>query len=193
MTQSITGAVETWFKNLTVTLYSYILGSYRILKGDYNYSSISDNIKQTESDTVEISDSPKRYNKGALLSTDGTTLLPPSFHRRGITESFRFTQGMERIMWNLLNRIVYKIEGTFKGLLYQSQDLDLHPAGFMNNYFFVDGDFPTKKFILCSFDRSLATGSGRHVFVEIVNDANSDPFIDPSLSPNSYKFDYIFQ
>jgi hypothetical protein len=186
---------ETWFKNISVTIFPFLQGSFRQLKGDYNYSSIADNIKLTESDTVEISDSPKRYFKGALLQNDGQTLLPPSFHRRGKNglESFRFTQGMERIMWNLLNHMNYKIEGTFKGLLYQTADLDLHPAGFLNNYFFVDGDFQTKKFILCSFDRSLATGTGRHVFVEIVKDENTDPFIDPALSPNTFKFDYIFQ
>lgn len=191
---TLTGAVETWFKDITLTIHPYLNNSYVELEGDYNLSSIADNIKQSLTETVEISDSPKRYFKGALLQNDGLTLLQPSFHRRGETlnESFRFTQGMERIMWNLLNRMVYKIEGDFKGNLWQTEDLDLHPAGFQNNYFFLDGDFPTKKFILTSFDRSIFTGQGRHVFVEIVKDENTDPFIEP-VTPNIYKFDYIFK
>lgn len=185
------GGNEYWFKNINMTITPFLQGSFVPLKGDYNLSLSTENIKQSDTETVEISDSPKRYFKGALLAPDGVTLIPASWHRRGQDEHFRFTQAMERTMYNLLSRQVYKIEGTFKGLVYLDNDdfTVARPIGYLNSYFFVDGNFPTKKFIQTSFDIDVYSGEGRRVFVEVLRDSNDDGW----SSPDVYKFDYIFQ
>lgn len=189
--QNIGVGNEAWYKNISITVLSYLNGSYKELKGDYNFSSSNNNIKLSVSDNVEISDSPKRYFKGALLNQDGLSLSPTSWHRKGKTESFRFTQGMERVMYNHLFRIVQKIEGTFRGLTYEDND-DLSvtkQAGYLNTYYFVDSDTPDKKYILTSFEKNYGQGEGRCVFVETLKDANDDGW----ANPDNYKFSYIFQ
>lgn len=181
---------EIWYKNLSVEMTPFLQGSYTALKGDYNYSSSNSNIKKTESDDVEISDSPKRYFKGALLKQN-SDLLPPTWHRGGVTESFRFTQLMERVMFAHLCRIVQKVEGTFRGLVYVPvQDPSvIRPNGFLNSYSFSDGDVPTKRFMLTSFEKVYGTGQWRAVFVETLADQNDTGF----PLPDAYKFSYIFQ
>lgn len=181
---------ERWFKNISVTIISKLRGSYAELKGDYNFSGSNNDIKINEQDNVEISDSPKRYFKGALMDTTGVTLIPPDWHRIGRTEHFRFTQAMETIMFNLFRRMQYKMEGTFKGLVYRdNNDFTINKqAGYVNSYFFIDGDFPTKKFILTSFDTNISTGQGRKVFIEVLEDVNDLGW----TLPDNYKFDYIF-
>lgn len=181
---------EIWYKNLSIEMTPYLQGAYTALKGDYNYSSSANNIKLTESDDVEISDSPKRYFKGALVKSN-SDLLPPTWHRAGITESFRFTQLMERIMFTHLCRIVQKIEGTFRGLVYvPAQDPTIiRPNGFLNSYSFSDGDVPAKRFMLTSFEKNYATGQWRGVTVETLADQNDTGF----PLPDAYQFSYIFQ
>lgn len=188
---------ETHFKNLALNINVYLNGSYTQVAGDYNYSASDENIKQTLAEDVQISDSPKRYFKGALIQSTGD-LMTPSWARRGHPNElnidgnpFRFTGAMERIMWNLLGRMVYKIEGNFKGLVYvDNADFTVNnPAGFLNKYFFIDSDFPTKAFILTSYENDIGAGKGRRVYVEVLKDANDNGW-NP---PNNYKFAYIFQ
>lgn len=183
------GVLETWVKDLSVTIVPYLQGSYQQLKGDYNYSSSNAAIKQTESDDIEISDSPKRYFKGSLLRANGD-LCTPTWARAGVTESYRFTQLMERIMYNHLRRMNQKIEGTFKGLVYIPADdpTVIKPNGFLNSYIFSQGKESTKRFMCTSFEKDYATGQWRGVFVEILNDQNDAGFI----SPDQYQFSYIF-
>jgi len=180
---------EFWYKNLQITIFPFLSGSFSQLKGDYNYSSTNNNILQTESDNIEISDSPKTYFQGALIQLSGD-LLTPEWSRFGVTESLRFTQIMERIMYNLLSRMVYKIEGTFKGVIaLDNIDLTiLDQAGFINSYYFIDGDFPTKRFILTSFENDIGSGQGRRVYVEVLQDANDTGF----AAPDNYIFSYLF-
>lgn len=183
---------EVWIKNISVTITSYLQGSYTQLKGDFNYLASANKIKQSESDDVQISDSPKRYFKGALLQTDGLTLIPADWHRKGFPgEHFRFTQCMAMIIYNMQRRMVKKMEGTFKGLLYRDPNNPgtKNPAGYLNSYYFTDGNFPTKKFILTSYDRNIATGEGRHVFVEVLADANDNGWTMPDVPD----FQYIYQ
>lgn len=183
---------EFWFKNIAVTLTSFLQGSYTQLKSDFNYLASNNGIKQSESDNVEISDSPKRYFKGALLQTDGLTLIPPDWHRKGFAgEHFRFTECMAMIIFNLQNRMIKKLEGTFKGLLYRDTNSAIvkNPAGYLNSYYFTDGNFPTKRFILTSFDKNIATGEGRLVLVEVLNDANDNGWTLPDV----YSFQYNIQ
>lgn len=179
---------EYWFKDLSVTILPYLQGSYQQLKGDYNYSSSNNNIKQTESDQVEISDSPKRYFKGALLKAN-SDLLSTSWARLGTTESLRFTQLMERIMFTHLCRMMMKIEGTWKGIIYRDAAFAEHPNGYLNSWLFEDTDVPTKKYMLTSFDKNIGTGQWRGVFVETLNDQNDQGFALPDV----YQFSYIFQ
>jgi hypothetical protein len=70
---------ELWYKGISVTILPYLQGGYLQLKGDYNYSSNNSDIKQTLSEDIEISDSPKRYFKGALLRSDGLSLATPTW------------------------------------------------------------------------------------------------------------------
>jgi hypothetical protein len=184
------GVQETWIKDLSITIVPYLQGSYTQLKGDYNYSGSNNAIKQTESDDVEIGDSPKRYFKGALLRSNGD-LCSPTWKRAGIPESFRFTQLMERIMYNHLYRMNHKIEGTFRCLVYQPQDdpYVIRMNGYLGKYTFSESDDPTKQYMLTSFEKDYATGQWRGVFVETIENENADPFV----LPDQFKFSYIFQ
>ena len=184
---------QIWYKNINITILPYLQGTYTQLNGDYNYSTSIQHIKQTESDDVEISDSPKRYFKGALLQSNGN-LWTPAWHRLGVLEAARFTQLMERIMFNMLTRQVQKLEGTIRGLTWVDSSFNVRQAGMFNRYYFTEHPVPTKKFMLTSFEKDLGTGSGRHVFVEILTDANDTGFLDPNNPAyGSYLFQYIFQ
>lgn len=185
-----TDPLEFWFKDLQITILPYLQGSYIQLKGDYNYSASNSAIKQTEADDVEISDSPKRYFKGALLRANGD-LCTPTWARAGMNESFRFTQLMARIMYNHLSRMIQKIEGTFKGLVYIPADDNtrVKPNGFLNSCQFTEADDPTKRFMCTSFEKDYGTGQWRGVFVETLQDQNDMGF---SL-PNTFQFSYLFQ
>jgi hypothetical protein len=181
---------EFWYKNLQVTITPYLHGSYKALKGDYNFSSSALNIKQTEADDVEISDSPKRYFKGALLRANAD-LCTPTWSRKGVSESFRFAQLMERIMVNHLCQMLAKLEGTWRGLVYVPADDNtvVRSNGFLNSYMFEDGPAPTKRFMCTSFEKDYGTGQWRGVFVETLIDRNDTGF----LLPDTFKFSYIFQ
>ena len=189
--QGGTNPVEYWFKGLQVTILPYLNGTYRQLKGDYNFSGSNNDIKQTLSEDIQISDSPKRYFKGALLKPDGLSLTTTTWRRLGKDENFRFTQLMERVMYNHLYRIVQKIEGTWRGLVYRPEDdiSVIRPNGYLCRYMFSDHEVPTKEFMLTSFEKNYATGQWRGVFIETLADQNADGFI----IPDTYKFNYIFQ
>lgn len=191
---------EVWFQNINVTILSFLQGSYVQLKGDFNYASSNNNIKQTYSEDIQISDSPKRYFKGAILQPDGKTLMPidstNGWRRRGGSDSMRFTQAMERVLFNNLYRQNEKIEGSFRGLTYVDKNdvSQVRQAGYLGSYFFSDHPEPTKKFILTSFEKDYGTGIGRHVFVEILEDQNDAGFPDPTdPAIGTYDFQYVFQ
>jgi hypothetical protein len=179
---------EGWFKNISITILPYLQGSYVELKGDYNFLSSSNNIKQTFSQDIQISDSPKRYFKGALVKSNGD-LIPTTWHRRGVTESKRFTQLMGQIAYNNLNRILNKIEGRMRGLTWVTTAFEVKQAGYLNRYYFTNHPEPTKKFVLTSFEKDYTTGEGRCVFVEILRDVNDTGWQDP----DTYFFQYLFQ
>lgn len=184
---------EWWYKDISVTILPFLTGSYAKLQGDYNYAESNKNILKTMLETVDISDSPKRYFQGALLNNvSGSVLLAPSWFRQGYVESFRFTQLMAAIVYTNLYRIFRKIEGTCKGFLFLDPDNPPNtaklPAGMRNVYYFVDTDFPDKAFILGSFDANLATGQWRGVFLEIRSGEG-----DPGLQiPDFSEFNYLF-
>lgn len=188
---SASGAQEVWFKDISVTILPYLQGSYRQLKGDYNYSAKGSDIKQTLSEDIQISDSPKRYFKGALLRADGLSLTTTTWRRYGKDENYRFAQLMERVVYNHLYRVVQKMEGTWRGLVYRPADDDsvIIPNGFLGSYMFLDGDSPTKRHMLTSFEKDYHTGQWRGVFVETLEDQNADGFV----LPDTYKFSYVFQ
>lgn len=189
-TNSGSDPLEYWFKSLTITILPYLNGSYQELKGDFNYSASSLQIKQTRSEDVQISDSPKRYFKGALLKANGD-LCAASWSALSSPARYRFTQIMEQIMYTCLYRMVQKIEGTWRGLIYiDNTDLtQTHMNGFLNAWSFSDATEPTKKYMLTSFEKNIATGQWRGVFVETLKDQN-----DMGLAaPDVYNFSYIFQ
>lgn len=180
---------ETWHKDLQVQVTPFLQGSYTQLQGDYNYSSSNNAIKQTEADDVEISDSPKRYFKGALLKANGD-LLTPVWKPLGGQTGYRFTQIMEMIMYTALYRMVQKIEGTFRGVIYQdNQDATVtRPNGYLNSWNFSDAPEPTKKFMLTSFKKDFGTAQWRGVWVETLRDQNDTGLATPDV----YQFSYIF-
>ena len=181
---------EFWFKNLTVNILPYLLGSFQELSGDYNFGQTSNNVKQTDSQDVQISDSPKRYFKGALLQPSGVALIPPTWSRRGTNESFRFTQAMLRIIYNNEFKMRQKIEGTMRGMVYQDKvnPILYHPNGFLNSWFFVDGLVPSKKFILTSFEKDFGTATFRGVFVEVLSDQNENGWQVEDFTDFQYVF-----
>lgn len=188
--ESIIGATEVWFKNISLTIIPFLQGSYTALKGDFNYASSNNNVKLTDEQDVQISDSPKRYFKGALLQIDGKSLMPPTWLRNGISGSTkRFTQLMEELIYNAFYRQPNKIEGTMRGLTWVDETLTVRGAGLINSYFFRDHPEPTKKFMLTSFEIDYSTGFGRRVFVEILKDVNDTAQVEP----DNYIFQYLFQ
>lgn len=182
---------ELWFKDISVKILPYLNGSYSQVQGDYNYAESFQLIKATQLETVDISDSPKRYLQGALLSNaSGYVLLTPTWARAGFVENLRFTQLMAYLLYTVFCRIVQKIEGTVKGLSYPdtASAVGKSASGFRNIFLFVDGNMPTKRFMLCSFDKNYNTGQWRGVFVELNADQN-----DLGLrSPDFYEFSYLF-
>lgn len=182
---------EIWIKDITIKVLPYLNGSFQQLQGDYNYAESAQPIKATVKDDVQISDSPKRYFQGALLSNaNGYVLLTAQWARYGYSESLRFTQIMAYLMYTALCRQVQKIEGTVRGISYPDDGSANYksPAGFRNVYFFLDHDVPTKKWMLCSFDRNYNTGQWRGVFIELNLDQNDQGLI----SPDFYEFSYLF-
>lgn len=186
---ALNSVLETWIKDIQITILPYLNGSYLQLKGDYNYSSSDLNIKQTESDDVEISDSPKRYFKGALLKANGD-LCSPQWNRTGHVDNLRFTQLMEYIMYDNLYRKIRKIEGTWAGLIYLPEDdnTQLRMNGFLGSYVLTDFTEPTKRFMMTSFQKDYTTGLCKNVYVETLKDQN-----DLFAIPDQFKFSYIFQ
>lgn len=186
------GGTEYWFKNISVNILPYLQGTYKELTGDYNFLSSKLNIKQTISEDVNISDSPKRYFKGALLDSD-SNILPPQWHVYGTDDMLRFTQHMEKVYFNNVWRILQKIEGTFKGFIWIDSAFNELQSGLLHTYFFVDTEDPQKKYILTSFEKNYATGKGRHVFVEAV-DPSINPYVgDPTDTDYIYQFQYLFK
>lgn len=181
---------EYWFKNISISVIPFLNGSFKELKGDFNFASSNNNIKQTDEQDVEISDSPKRYFKGAILQVDGKTLMPNSWIRAGVTETGRrFTQVMEELLYNAFYRQIQMIEGSMRGVTRVDSDYNVKDVGFINRFYFTDHPEPTKKFMLTSFEIDYATGFGRRVFVEILNDQNDTN----QVVPDKYLFQYIFQ
>ncbi len=189
------GLDELWMKDISVTILPYLKGTYKALKGDYNFSSQNALIKQTIQDEVQISDSPKRYFKGALYA-DGTglKLLPPSWTLPSSVSpmiiTYRFTQLMEYCVFSNVCRMVIKIEGSMKGFVFIQPDLIITRAiGLLNTYYFVNSKWPDKAFMCTSYDKDYTTGQWRGVFVETRKDMN-----DMGLKlPDTFIFAYLFQ
>jgi hypothetical protein len=183
---------ELWFKDFSVTVIPYLQGSYSVIKGDYNLAISNNNIKQAFSAAVEISDSPKRYFKGALLQNDGKSLMPTTWVRQDSPgdKPARFAALMAKLRYNQLYRQNEKIEGTFRGLTYIDPSNIGQPrhAGFLNNYLFVNHPVPSKKFMLTSYEIDYAKGSGRRVFVECLKDFNDTGWVEPNQTPFQYLF-----
>lgn len=184
--------LEYWYKDISITLLPYLNGTYKQLKGDYNYSAQTNNIKQTIKQPVEISDSPKRYFKGALFSdANGLVLLPAAWHTPDDSvTNYRFTQLMEYSMYAHTYRQLYKIEGTFKEYVYVEPNLLItRMGGLLNRFTFPNSKWPTKEFMCTSYERDHNTGQWRGVFVETRKDVN-----DLGLKiPDSFIFAYLFQ
>lgn len=182
---------EWWYKDLSVTILPYLSGGYAKLLGDYNFAESNANIMKTEEDTVDISDSPKRYFQGALLATGaGYKLLSPVWNRAGYMEKMRFTQIMTWLIYTNVYRQIIKIEGTVRGLNYL--DSSMPPiktvSGMRNAYYFADTTTPTKRYLLCSFDKNCHTGQWRGVFLETTSGSD-----DPGLqTPDFSEFSYLF-
>lgn len=189
--------VEYWYKEISVTILPLLQGSYQELQGDYNFSESNQLIRQTVQEDVQISDSPKRYFKGALLGGGmGEPLLTPQWAipgaaTPGLPPLMRFTQAMEYVIFSHFCRIVQKIEGSVRGFVYPDNvDLNVtHPAGMLNTYMFTDTVNPTKRYMLTSFSKDYNTCQWRAVFVETRSDQNDLGLI----VPDSFIFAYLFQ
>jgi hypothetical protein len=184
---------EFWFKDISVKILPYLNGSYQQLQGDYNYAESNANILATTLATVDISDSPKRYFQGALLNNgSGYVLLTASWFRAGFTEAMRFTQLMAWLYYSNIYRIVQKIEGSVQRFTFLDgtsySPIGMSTVGIRNVYYFADSANPTKKYMLCSYDRNYNTGVWRGVFVEL----NSDQTDSGLKTPDFYEFSYLY-
>lgn len=205
---NIVGATQYWYKDIQITVSPFLSGTaLETIAGDYNYSSQNNalSIRDSQTDDVEISDSPKRYFKGALINSSGF-LLPATWYRRGYNTidgvivngvfipGLRFTQIMEYLKFENLDRTLQYIEGTLKGLTYYDANFKVHPLGLLNSYFFVDPTpltLPTKKFRCTSYEKNLVKGTFKGTFVEVLNDQNDNGFSIPDIYTFGYTFNSI--
>lgn len=170
------------FKSLQIEISPNINGAFSAT-GDYNFISQNKNIKQSIADTIEISDSPKRWFKGALLKKAPApadyAICQPDWVRSDIVLDMhsRFTREMEHHIWFHNYKSCQKIEGTFRGYLTREYIM----TGYLNLYIFTDED-QQKYYMLTSFEMDMAKGTWRGVFLECPDAQN----------PDNYTFDLIF-
>lgn len=180
---------EIHIKDISINYKPQIRGSFnQTLKGDFNRYEQNTNRKNSASEEVFVSDSPKRIISGSLYAGNGTTLLTPQWYRRGVTESKRYTQLAVLSAYNLYYRQFGIIEGTFKGYYYEGTTGGaLVPIGPMTKFEFVDTGEP-KQYIATKIEMDIKRGWFNGTFREIYDPALNDG----NETRDRYEFNYIF-
>lgn len=176
---------ESHFKDLQITYYPYINGSYRFIKGDFNKLTQSANRKNSIEEEVFISGSPKRIVSGTLFQSDGETLAENNWYRYGVTEEKRYTQLVAESLYNLVYRNFRIVTGTFKGFNYQSNTGVIKPFGLLTKFEIPDlGD--GRQYMCLNPRMNIGTGKWTGTLIEIFKESPDGEHEDDHV------FNYIF-
>jgi hypothetical protein len=175
---------EMYLKDIKIDLQLNNRGSIFNLAGDKHTNAQSSNLPDTYSNTVRISDSPKKIIKGSLFCTISSVryLITTSFFRYPNTEILNWKQLINYGKYNQSYRRFWKIEGDFTNGTNAPLDL-------AKRYLFSDIS-PTRTFILVpSVEEDLMTGNFRAVFQEVIKTGGSDG----TQTGTTDEFSYIFK
>lgn len=192
-------ATEAHFKDLKLTYYIFVGGSYFSAKGDYWIRLQDKKLLNVYDEQVYISDSPRRITKGALIFKNETVdyNTDPEWYRfyqigninpSGVYTHFKKLLNLAQ--YNLAYRRFYKIEGDFDGLNYSPENdgITRYPHGFHKRYRFVDMAEP-REFVLTSpLKYDVVRGWINAKFVEVYKDS-----ADGTQVGDSESFNYLFQ
>lgn len=198
LNDGFSGANEGHFKDLRLTYYIYVGGSYFSAKGDYWLRAQNKSFPNTEEEEVFISDGLRRITAGALLFINDTvnSLTDPSWYRfyqigdpnpSGTLSHFKelINIGAFNDRW----RRFFKVEGDWDGLNYtpENDQLNIQPFGFHRKYQFADMG-PQRYFVpVTPVKYDVGRGWINLTFEEVfLNTADGQQLGDSS------KFDYIF-
>lgn len=120
LTTGVTGS-EAMFKSFEFDYYAYVAGGYIQVTADYWLRSQNKNYPDVADNEIFISDNDHKAFKGVLLKSDGTTFTP-EWYRLGLTENRHFKEQINIAEYNLLYRRYWNVEGSFKGLMQNTED-----------------------------------------------------------------------
>jgi hypothetical protein len=190
---SNTGAFQ-YIKDFSFTYHPYILGGYLPLKGDYAQTSQNANFKDTISDEVFISDSPKQVFQGALYRANLTDLTNNTWHRFGVNENRHFKELGELARFNANYRRMWKMEGQYDGLKFTPADNPtfIEPISFHRQFIFPDQPLLNGHYFVLVPPLTLTYSEGRADmnFVEVLQDGSQD---GRSQGDSHIPLQYIFE
>lgn len=178
------------YRNFQIEYLPFVAGGYIQVKGDYWIRSQNKNYPDVGSDEVQISDSPKKLFKGALLFNNGLT--PPNWYRYGIAENRHFKELLNIARFNHSYRRMYAIEGSFNGLTYSTENNQLvkAPVGFFKRYRMVDMTDPRDFVLVPPLKMDTMKGWITANLVEVRREATGDA--DGTQMGDSAEFKYLF-
>lgn len=164
---------KTFYKGFSVEYIPFIAGGFIPISGDYwQHTQDANQLDKDEGD-IKISDVPIRVLQGCMLNADGVTATTPTWKRLGVTESRHYKEIVNIARYNLGWRRFWRIQGTFKGTLFQAinDPLNLEPISFHKNYRFADITQPRDFILTCPLTIDLCKGHISASFEEVFNPA----------------------
>lgn len=198
LNDGFSGANEGHFKDLKITYYIFVGGSYFQATGDYWLRSQDKTYPNKEDEEIFMSDGLRRITKGAMLFINGSVdaLTDPTWYRfneisdpnpGGVLRHFKelINIGAFNDRW----RRFYKIEGDWDGLNYipENDQLNPQPFGFHRKYQFSDMG-PERYFVpVTPVKYDIGKGWINLTFEEVYVTTS-----DGTQLGDSSTFDYIF-
>jgi hypothetical protein len=181
---------KTYYRSFDMEYIPFVAGGYVPVKGDYWIRQQNKVFPDVASDEVNISDSPLRVLKGALLFND--SLTPPNWYRYGIAENRHFKDLLNIARFNHSYRRMYAIEGTFNGLTYAPENNQLikAPVCFHKRYRMVDMADMRDFVLVPPLKMDIFKGWITANLVEVRKDADGDT--DGTQLGDSAEFKYLF-
>lgn len=185
----------TFYKNFSIQYYPQLAGEtvvadYWLTEQDINYRDISEK-------EIEISDSPLKVLKGALLQSDGVTLTERSWHRLDIAENRDYKELINIARYNAAYRRTWQISGSFGGTMFHpSNDQTIRqPLGFHKQFFFPNSDRINGYFfqLVPPLTIDYVDGSIDATFVDCMKLDENNESIDGSQLGDTHEFKYIFK
>ena len=155
-------------------------GGFIPLSGDYWQHTQNANQLDTDEGEIEISDVPVRVLQGCMLNADGITATSPTWARLGVVEARHYKEIINIARYNLGYRRFWRIEGTFRGVLYED-GAGLAPLSFHKTYQFADIPQPRNFILVPPLSIDLCKGHVKANFEEVTNPALTENF-GPTLN-----------